>query len=836
MNGLNVDDDVDKLRDRLTRFEIRTRFGDDKAMWDPVQDVASQRPAGSVASNNQAAVEATPLASSPNKLGNNFRQWRNMHNISESSSLMDTVMDGNAERARRVAEEESAESVAESELRGRVDDLVHTEQQRALESSNEGRSESVNREEIVHSSEREEQIAPSEFERGPAAGATSTVRRVAFVNDSNAVNRNKADRATVSGVDGATPAAFVTARSQLYQSEILGAGSNAAQSEPLDLLISGGSSPGRIPEDRGRLVRGVLEENYGRMDRDRLVRGVLEEDCGRIDLKRDIRIERDRGRQRITNRAGDATGSRGSDDVRRNRGLDTGMVTGGCGRRESHEPQGNTCSRTGLRERGDRLTRYENSRYGPNANGWSSVPDGMRGEHRNSMSNSAWNGSVGFNSTLARERNTCDLYRQWGLIFRDSGKNNPELFITRLLTCAGRYQLSLDDICRTLPAVLDMEACAWLEREEKDWITLEDMADAFRLQYCDEGLCGVHARRSAWGSIAASSRIADAATEQTEKECIVRRVQANFSGGDPKEDECNIALRSESGGFIRRDEIKIDTLGKDRAIVRWYETPGHFGEKYHLRFTIVDFSNCKVKTTKLSKNLNQLIKKEHSPWNKGTNWQFSGYLYDDFNKPVYLKGENDFEVVSFDLMDVKKTTVDVEGVASKVDTWLPYPTEPGYEPLISSLSKDKGYLLFEIPPRNWPENHTLTVALIQPNAAEAEVPYTTARPIRPISWLSELRHAKTLSDVLRRSEYRRYRLRTAATAASAAATARRRSFYDFIIYYYSVFLDIFDIVNNCTKYFVMIKIFNLAQSNELDIIHSNSCAPSVKHASDECGC
>ncbi|CAB0042366.1 unnamed protein product [Trichogramma brassicae] len=424
MNGLNVDDDVDKLRDRLTQFEIRTRFGDDKAMWDPVQDVASQRPAGSVASNNQAAVEATPLASSPNKLGNNFRQWRNMHNISESSSLMDTVIDGNAERARRVAEEESAELVAESELRGRVDDLVHTEQQRALESSNEGRSESVNREEIVHSSEREEQIA----------------RRVSSSGGPRLAPRRR-----------------------------------------------GGSSPGRIPEDRDRLVRGVLEEDCGRMDRDRLVRGVLEEDCGRIDLKRDIRIERDRGRQRITNRAGDATGSRESDDVRRNRGLDTGMVTGGCGRRESHEPQGNTCSRTGLRERGDRLTRYENSRYGPNANGWSSVPDGMRGEHRNSMSNSAWNGSVGFNSTLARERNTCDLYRQWGLIFRDSGKNNPELFITRLLTCAGRYQLSLDDICRTLPAVLDMEACAWLEREEKDWITLEDMADAFRLQYCDEG-------------------------------------------------------------------------------------------------------------------------------------------------------------------------------------------------------------------------------------------------------------------------------------------------------------------------------------------------------------
>ncbi|CAB0033547.1 unnamed protein product [Trichogramma brassicae] len=416
MNGLNVDDDVNKLRDRLTRFEIRTRFGDDKAMWDPVQDVASQRPAGSVASNNQAAVEATPLASSPNKLGNNFRQWRNMHNMSESSSLMDTVIDNNAERACRVAEEESAESVTESELRDRVEDRVHTEQQRALESSNEGRSESVNREEIVNSSEREEQIAPNEFERGPAAGATSTVRRVAFVNDSNAVNRNKADRATVSGVDGATPAAFVTARSQLYQSEILGAGGNARE--------------------------GANEH-----------------------------------------RAGDATGSRGSDDARGSRGLDTGTVTGGRGRTESRELRGNTGSRTGLRERGGSLTRYENSRYGAGASGWSSVPDSMRGERRNSMSNSAWNGSLGFNSTLARERNTCDLYRQWGLVFCDAG--NPEMFITRLMTCAGR--LSLDDICRTLPAVLDMEACAWLEREEREWETLDDMAEAFRLQYCDEG-------------------------------------------------------------------------------------------------------------------------------------------------------------------------------------------------------------------------------------------------------------------------------------------------------------------------------------------------------------
>ncbi|CAB0038056.1 unnamed protein product [Trichogramma brassicae] len=61
------------------------------------------------------------------------------------------------------------------------------------------------------------------------------------------------------------------------------------------------------------------------------------------------------------------------------------------------------------------------------------------------------------------------------------------MFITRLMTCAGSYQLSLDNICRTLPAVLDMEACAWLERKEREWNTLDDMAEAFRLQYCDEG-------------------------------------------------------------------------------------------------------------------------------------------------------------------------------------------------------------------------------------------------------------------------------------------------------------------------------------------------------------
>uniref|UniRef100_A0ABD2WNZ3 RNA-directed DNA polymerase n=1 Tax=Trichogramma kaykai TaxID=54128 RepID=A0ABD2WNZ3_9HYME len=420
MNGLNVGDEIDRLRDRLTRFEIRARFGDDRAMWDPSRDWASQGPPEVIINKNQAAVDATPLASSPNKLGNNFRQWRNMHNISDSSSLMNTVIDGNNGQGRH-RDEESAESVAQSEdeLRDREMNQVHTEQQRPRESLNGGRPLSMDREEIANVEERVEQVAARDFEQGHVTGATSTVRRVAFVNESSAANRNDANRATLGEFGGATPAAFVTAQSQLYQSEILGAG-------------------------RNDIRRGS---------------GVYE--------------------------AGDATG--GHDEMREGHGLGTGMATGVRGRPNSRESQGVTYGRGGLRERGGSLTRYENSRYGPHVDGWSSMPNSMGGERRNTLSNSAWNGSVGFNSTLAREKNTCELYRQWGLIFRDSGKNNPELFISRLMTCAGRYQLSLDDICRTLPAVLDMEACAWLEREEKEWKTLKDMAEAFRLQYCDEG-------------------------------------------------------------------------------------------------------------------------------------------------------------------------------------------------------------------------------------------------------------------------------------------------------------------------------------------------------------
>ncbi|CAB0031630.1 unnamed protein product [Trichogramma brassicae] len=61
---------------------------------------------------------------------------------------------------------------------------------------------------------------------------------------------------------------------------VLRRGQAEEQSEPWDLSINGGSSPDRIPEDRGRPMRGRLEE-----------------ESRRIDLERNSRIERDRGRK-----------------------------------------------------------------------------------------------------------------------------------------------------------------------------------------------------------------------------------------------------------------------------------------------------------------------------------------------------------------------------------------------------------------------------------------------------------------------------------------------------------------------------------------------------------
>uniref|UniRef100_A0ABD2X7F9 Uncharacterized protein n=1 Tax=Trichogramma kaykai TaxID=54128 RepID=A0ABD2X7F9_9HYME len=212
------------------------------------------------------------------------------------------------------------------------------------------------------------------------------------------------------------------------------------------------------------------------------------------------------------------------------------------------------------------------------------------------------------------------------------------------------------------------------------------------------------------------------AIEQAEKECIVRRVQANFLGGNPKEDECNVVLRSESGGFIAMDVMKIDPLGKNRAIVRWVEDTGRFNwrNRFHLRFSIVDFSNCQVKTTKVSKDLDQHIKNiiYYTKIEEFKNGRLSPFFDQYFNKPIYKKGENSFQVLSPDDMvdvnhhTVNRSSIDADGVVAKVDTLL---TSFGHSPGIVPLSEDKDYLLFETPIYDYPENPSLTVALIQPN-------------------------------------------------------------------------------------------------------------------------
>uniref|UniRef100_A0ABD2X5B8 Uncharacterized protein n=1 Tax=Trichogramma kaykai TaxID=54128 RepID=A0ABD2X5B8_9HYME len=204
------------------------------------------------------------------------------------------------------------------------------------------------------------------------------------------------------------------------------------------------------------------------------------------------------------------------------------------------------------------------------------------------------------------------------------------------------------------------------------------------------------------------------AVEQTEKECIVRRVQADFSGGSPKEDECNVMLRSESGSFIAMDLIRIDPLGKDRAIVHWLEdTERYWYEKYHLRFSIVDFSNCKVKTTKISKDLDQLVQYVYYP----RNGQFAaGFLGNSFDEPRYLKREDDFDVLfivessDHNSSSIYSATIDNEGTVSKVNTLL---TSSGKAKIITPLKE--GYLLIEEPFRSWPEKSAITVAHIQPN-------------------------------------------------------------------------------------------------------------------------
>uniref|UniRef100_A0ABD2WR96 Uncharacterized protein n=1 Tax=Trichogramma kaykai TaxID=54128 RepID=A0ABD2WR96_9HYME len=176
--------------------------------------------------------------------------------------------------------------------------------------------------------------------------------------------------------------------------------------------------------------------------------------------------------------------------------------------------------------------------------------------------------------------------------------------------------------------------------------------------------------------------------------------------------KCNITLRFESGraSLIPTHLITIEPLGKDRAIVSWfvreYTPEMHLYNKSivtsHLRLSIVNFSNCKIKTTKVSEDLNRLIMSKND-YKLG------------FAKLRYLKGEDEFEVLSASMGKVYRSSIDAEGVASPVDTLLTYPEDVLVEPLIVPLSKDKGYLFIESPSPHLIGKKEMAVALIQPN-------------------------------------------------------------------------------------------------------------------------
>ncbi|CAB0030124.1 unnamed protein product [Trichogramma brassicae] len=180
------------------------------------------------------------------------------------------------------------------------------------------------------------------------------------------------------------------------------------------------------------------------------------------------------------------------------------------------------------------------------------------------------------------------------------------------------------------------------------------------------------------------------------RKCSIRRVQASFSAdANPREDECNVTLRCDSeAGWIDTDNVRIDSLGRDRAVVRWHEEVGNLEDdtrRYRPRFSVVDFSDCRVKTTKLPESQRR--------------------VYSLINE--YAKGDGDFEVAALDGPRFSRLTIDAEGViTSRIDTLVTYQSE-GYRPDIYRLADRKGYLLIES--YSWPHETSIAVFHIQPN-------------------------------------------------------------------------------------------------------------------------
>ncbi|KAL7287512.1 hypothetical protein TKK_0018344 [Trichogramma kaykai] len=147
----------------------------------------------------------------------------------------------------------------------------------------------------------------------------------------------------------------------------------------------------------------------------------------------------------------------------------------------------------------------------------------------------------------------------------------------------------------------------------------------------------------------------------------------DFSGAAPKEDECNITLRSEGGGNIVPFFTKIDSLGKDRAIVRWFEAP--FGR-------------------------NDPILQDGGDW----------FEFKDIEGFKFYSQEQAYRVL-----------IDSEGVVSKLDMnkndWLlSYSNDFFDGPYWYPLSKNNGYLLVQrFEDEMWPGNMSTVVNILQPN-------------------------------------------------------------------------------------------------------------------------
>uniref|UniRef100_A0ABD2XCE4 Uncharacterized protein n=1 Tax=Trichogramma kaykai TaxID=54128 RepID=A0ABD2XCE4_9HYME len=225
------------------------------------------------------------------------------------------------------------------------------------------------------------------------------------------------------------------------------------------------------------------------------------------------------------------------------------------------------------------------------------------------------------------------------------------------------------------------------------------------------------------------------------KKCVLHRVQANFEGGSPKVDSCKFNLHAAGPkAFVVRGFSKIDPLGKDRAIVRWAVSDDPF-KPPHLYFTVVNFSNCEVEWSSRSDEKDQVIRNKYFEREaKSVNGVFRVFFSDyrpdyshnrEFDWPIYLKGEDDFEILlikdadrldEVKSVDVLKLPFETELFAEETEPWFTY--APKYSnpvvPYFFPLSKSEGHLFIAIEETrencNYDEDcHSMTVALVQPN-------------------------------------------------------------------------------------------------------------------------